>query len=175
MQSSEIEIEPIKLAEVDELLHLSKKTFFDAFNNQNSPDNMKAYMETAFTIEKLSSELKNPESSFYFSKYQGIPIGYLKLNFGNAQTERIQEKSIEIERIYILEEYQGYKIGQILMEKAISIAKTNNADFIWLGVWEKNSGAIRFYKKNGFEPFSSHHFTMGTDIQTDILMRLKLP
>ncbi|MCG2611215.1 GNAT family N-acetyltransferase [Flavobacterium sp. SM15] len=170
----ELQILPIKPNELEILLNLSKKTFFDAFNKQNSPENMMAYMDSAFTVEKLSSELNNPESSFYFVRHQDIPIGYLKLNFGSAQTELMQGKSIEIERIYVLEEFQGQKIGQILIEKAISIAKTNNADFIWLGVWEKNPGAIRFYQKNGFEVFSSHLFTMGTDIQTDILMRLLL-
>jgi ribosomal protein S18 acetylase RimI-like enzyme len=101
-------------------------------------------------------------------------IGYLKLNFGAAQTELKNEQSLEIERIYVLKEFHGKNIGQLLYDKAIQIAKEKNVNYVWLGVWEENLRAINFYKKNGYVAFDKHIFKLGDDEQTDIMMKLEL-
>jgi ribosomal protein S18 acetylase RimI-like enzyme len=81
---------------------------------------------------------------------------------------------MEIERIYVLKEYHGHKIGQLLFEKAISIAKSMEKKYVWLGVWEKNERAIAFYTKNGFTVVDHHLFKLGDDVQTDYLMKRML-
>ena len=96
------------------------------------------------------------------------------LNFGQAQTEFNDNKALEIERIYVLKEFYGKKVGQVLYDKAFDIAKQAGADYLWLGVWEENQRAINFYKKNGFVEFDKHIFKLGDDEQTDIIMKLKL-
>ena len=101
-------------------------------------------------------------------------IGYLKLNFGQSQTELKDDKALEIERIYVLQEYHGKKAGQLLYDKAIEVARNKNMDYVWLGVWEENHRAISFYKKNGFTEFDKHIFKLGDDEQTDIMMKLQL-
>lgn len=151
-----------------------KKTFFETFAEKNTKENMQKYLEEGFTFEKLTSELLSPNSKFYFASFENKVIGYLKLNFGQSQTELKDDKALEIERIYVLNEYHGKKVGQILYDKAIEIAKHKKADYIWLGVWEENPRAINFYKKNGFEEFDKHIFKLGEDEQTDIMMKLKL-
>jgi ribosomal protein S18 acetylase RimI-like enzyme len=153
---------------------LVKKTFFETFAEKNTKENMQKYLEEGFTFEKLTSELLSPNSKFYFASFENKVIGYLKLNFGQSQTELKDDKALEIERIYVLNEYHGKKVGQILYDKAIEIAKHKKADYIWLGVWEENPRAINFYKKNGFEEFDKHIFKLGEDEQTDIMMKLKL-
>jgi len=97
------------------------------------------------------------------------------LNFGQAQTEVKDNKALEIERIYVLKEFQGKKVGQLLYEKAMQIAIQKNAAYVWLGVWEKNPKAINFYKKNSFVEFDKHLFMLGNDQQTDIMMRKYAP
>jgi ribosomal protein S18 acetylase RimI-like enzyme len=79
-----------------------------------------------------------------------------------------------IERIYVLKEFHGKNVGQILYEKAMQIARQSNANYVWLGVWEENARAINFYKKNGFVEFEKHIFKLGNDEQTDIMMKLQL-
>ena len=74
----------------------------------------------------------------------------------------------------MLKEFHGKKVGQFLYDKAIELAKEKNVDYVWLGVWEKNQRAIRFYEKNGFVIFDKHIFKLGNDAQTDILMKLTL-
>jgi ribosomal protein S18 acetylase RimI-like enzyme len=135
---------------------------------------MQKYLEEGFTIDKLTAELTNPDSAFYFATISKNIIGYLKINFGSAQTELKENNAIEIERIYVLIEFHGKKVGQLLYEKALDIAKQKNAGYLWLGVWEKNLRAINFYKKNGFIEFDKHIFKLGNDNQTDIMMKLDL-
>jgi ribosomal protein S18 acetylase RimI-like enzyme len=74
----------------------------------------------------------------------------------------------------VLKEFHGKKDGQILYDKAIELAREKNVEYVWLGVWEQNPRAIRFYKKNGFVAFDKHIFKLGNDEQTDVMMKLKL-
>ena len=154
------------------LQQLSRKTFFEAFAAQNTKENMAHYLAEGFSVEKLGAELHNPESEFYFALNGEEIIGYLKVNLGQAQTELHDIRALEIERIYVLKAFHGQQIGQLLLGKAIELAKQKNATCLWLGVWEENPRAIRFYEKNGLVPFGTHLFKMGDEEQRDILMRL---
>ena len=135
---------------------------------------MKTYLQKQFSDEKLTAELTNKDSEFYFASIENEVIGYLKINFGQSQTELQDEKSLEIERIYVAKEFHGKKVGQLLYEKAIQLAKEKKFEYVWLGVWENNLSAISFYTKNGFIEFDKHIFKLGNDVQTDIMMKLKL-
>lgn len=161
-----------------EHLHLIKKigedTFRETFSEMNTEDDMKKYLSENFSTEKLSEEISNNNSEYYYAMEQGDIMGYLKLNFKDAQTELKDSKSLEIERIYVLKEFQEEGVGLSFLNKAKQRAKQCNLDFIWLGVWEENSKAIHFYKKHGFEKFDKHTFVLGNDKQTDIMMKLKL-
>jgi ribosomal protein S18 acetylase RimI-like enzyme len=101
-------------------------------------------------------------------------IGYFKVNFGDAQTELQDKNSLEIERIYVSKDFHGKKVGQILYDKALEIAKTKKLDYVWLGVWEQNLRAVQFYKKNGFVEFDKHIFKFGNEDQTDLMMKKDL-
>jgi len=169
-----IEIKKITLNDIDQLQKIGRQTFQETFSEGNSEENMKTYLEEGFSDEKLTAELNDAQSEFYFATHDNEAIGYLKLNFGESQTELKDNKALEIERIYVSKEYHGKNVGQLLYNKAIEIAKQKNADYVWLGVWEENPRAIRFYKKNGFVEFDKHIFKLGNDEQTDIMMKLNL-
>ena len=169
-----IEISLTETSEIIDLQKISKETFVEAFSNQNTEENMRKYLEENLSIQQLTNELLNSESSFYFARIDEKIIGYLKVNFGKAQTDFKDDDSIEIERVYVLSEFHGKDVGKKLLDKAIEISREKNAKSVWLGVWEKNYKAIRFYHKNGFVEFGEHPFILGDDIQTDILMKLQL-
>ncbi len=169
-----MKITRITTNEIDQLQKIGRQTFYETFSTGNTQENMQKYLDERFSIEKLTAELNDKNAIFYFAQLENKIVGYLKINFGDSKTELKDDKSLEIERIYVLKEFQGKKIGQILYDKAIEIAKQKDADYIWLGVWEENPRAIKFYKKNGFIEFDKHIFKLGNDEQTDIMMKLKL-
>lgn len=169
-----IDIQKVTLNDIDQLQKIGRQTFSETFSGDNSEEDMKKYLDENFSIEKLTDELNNKNSEFYFAKLENTVIGYLKLNFGESQTELKDNKALEIERIYVPKEFHGQSVGQILYEKAIQVAKQKDVDYVWLGVWEENLRALSFYKKNGFTEFDKHIFKLGNDEQTDIMMKPQL-
>lgn len=169
-----ITIRKITIDDLDPLQDIGKRTFAETFSAHNSEENMKAYLETGFSKERLRAELTDPNAEFYFAELNGNVIGYLKINAGQSQTEIKEENALEIERIYVLKAFHGKKVGQMLYDEAISLAKQKRVDYVWLGVWEENPRAISFYRKNGFVEFDKHIFKLGHEEQTDIMMKLKM-
>ena len=162
--------------EVDilELQKIGKQTFFETFVLDDSTSDMEQYLNEKFSINQLRKELMNPESMFFFSEIENKIIGYLKINTGKAQTENRLNEALEIERIYVVSNYQGKNVGKLLFNKAIEVAKKERIKNIWLGVWEKNQKAIKFYQKNGLVEFDKHKFKFGQDEPINIMMKLHL-
>jgi len=175
MQS--ITLRKVTLAESDinQLQQIGRQTFYETFAATNSEQNMTLYLGEGFAPDKLRAELQHPNSTFYFAEQAGRVIGYLKVNTGPAQKEQQADNALEVERIYVLQEFHGQLVGQLLYEQALALARQAQVDYVWLGVWEDNQRAIRFYQKNGFVAFDKHVFMLGEDIQTDILMKRPLP
>ncbi len=171
---NEIVINKIGIEQIELLQQIGRQTFEETFAESNSAKNMAKYIEEAYSYEKLSAELNNPDSFFYFAMLDEKAIGYLKLNMGGSQTELKDNDALEIERIYVLKSFQGKKVGQMLFDKAITIAKESQVAYVWLGVWEENKRALQFYSKNGFVEFDQHVFVLGDEAQTDIMMKLEL-
>lgn len=169
-----MQIRKLDITDLENLQKISITTFRETFEEVNSEEDMQKYLDENLSLERLKNELENLDSEFYFIENENKNLGYLKLNFGNAQTEKVEENYFEIERIYVLKAFLGQKIGQILFDKAIEIGREKNLEYVWLGVWEENHRAIKFYKKNGFKVFGKHKFVLGKDVQTDLLMKLKI-
>ena len=169
-----ITVQKVTLNNIKQLQEIGRKTFYETFAGSNTEEDMQKYLDESFAETKLTEELTDPNSEFYFAILDDKVIGYLKVNFGQSQTELKDDKALEIERIYVPKEFHGKKVGQILYDKALQVARQKNADYVWLGVWEENPRAINFYKKNGFVEFDKHIFKLGEDKQTDIMMKLKL-
>ncbi len=166
-----MEIVPVNTNDIETLQQISRQTFAETFSDVNTEENMRMYLNEAYGKEKLLSELKDPHTRFYFAKEGEEVIGYLKLNTAASQTELKDTQALEIERIYVLAAWQGKQVGKMLYDKAIEVAKEEHADYVWLGVWEENHKAIRFYERNGFVAFDKHIFRLGDDEQTDIMMK----
>jgi len=170
----EIKIEQINHSHIEALQQIGRQTFAETFAESNTAKNMAKYLEEAYSHEKLSAELNDSNSFFYFAMMDEKVVGYLKLNMGGSQTELKDNDALEIERIYVIKEFHGKKVGQLLFDKAITIAKAIHVAYVWLGVWEENKRAIKFYTKNGFIEFDQHVFVLGDEAQTDIMMKLEL-
>jgi ribosomal protein S18 acetylase RimI-like enzyme len=171
MTTEGLKIIQASVEDVQTLQVIARETFFESFAAGTNADDMQAYLEDKFSIEQLQNELQHPESIFFIAWDQDKAIGYLKVNTGQAQTDLRDETSLEIQRIYVKSDYHGKSVGQLLCAKALEIAHKHQKSYIWLGVWEKNPRAIRFYEKHGFFAFDAHIFEMGDDQQTDIMMK----
>jgi len=171
---SDIHIERVSTQDEAALQLVSRQTFNETFSASNNAQDMQSYLNNQLSLEHLTFELNQAGSEFYFALNNQRIIGYLKINFVDAQTELKDKQAMEIERIYVLKEFYGLGVGQILFDHALKIGRNKSLQYIWLGVWEENHRAIRFYEKNGFETFDKHLFLLRSDKQTDLMMKRML-
>ena len=156
-------------ADLDQLCEIGKQTFIETYGHQNTPENLKKYLEEKFNKTQILDEILTPQTVFLLVELENKVIGYSKMRVN--LTENVDENALEIERIYISKTYHGQKYGAYLMQKCIDVALENKYTSLWLGVWEHNPKAIEFYQKWGFEVFGKHIFQLGDDAQTDFLMK----
>jgi diamine N-acetyltransferase len=172
MASPGFQMTRITINDLHRLLDLSRRTFIETFARWNTAEDMRIYLDDHLSEAKIAGELLNPDSEFYLASAGEQPAGYLKLNCGNAQTVQPHTDGLEIERVYVVSDMKGKKLGQQFIQTAIGKAVSYRLSYVWLGVWENNTPAIRFYEKMGFNAYDKHPFILGKDIQTDLLMKL---
>lgn len=165
-----VKISAVKQTELEQLKKISETTFKETFTKDNTPADLAIFLQQNYNLKQLQQELDNGDSFFYFIYQDAQLAGYLKLNIGEAQSEKSSSESLEIARIYILAAFKRQGLGHELMQFAEKVAKEKQKKEIWLGVWEYNPVAIAFYKKMGFVKKGEHVFTIGTDDQTDWVM-----
>ena len=163
-----------KVSDVEQLRDISIETFVDTFKDQNTEENLNEYLERAYSIEQLTSEINQVGTDFYFLKDSDIIVGYLKINIDDAQSEKDNPLALEVERIYVLLQHKRKGYGKLLLEFAYLRAKELNRTGIWLGVWEHNYNALAFYEKMGYQRVGEHTFIMGDDAQVDYIMLKEL-
>lgn len=153
---------------------LSRRTFLDTFTSQNTKEDMDKFMNKQFTKKKLMAEVGAEGNIFLLAYDNENPVGYARLRENNNPPALAGMPTLEIARIYAMQQMIGKGVGKALMLKSIAIAKQKKIEVIWLGVWKKNKKAIAFYKKWGFEKFAENDFILGDDVQKDWLMKKSL-
>lgn len=108
-----INIKKCTFEDLGSLQGISVETFNETFSNQNSSENMKAYLDSAFNLKQLEKELSDSSSEFYFIYFNEEIAGYLKVNTEDAQSEVMGNDSLEVERIYIRKNFINRGLGNI--------------------------------------------------------------
>ncbi len=156
------------------IAELSQQTFLETFADQNSKENMDKFMKETFTREALINEVGIPGNIFLLAFNENKAVGYARVRESDNPPGLANSPAFEIARIYATAGAIGTGVGKRLMQHCIDLSREKGKEILWLGVWEHNQRAIDFYKKWGFEKFSTHTFMLGDDPQTDWLMKKKL-
>lgn len=174
MSHAQVAIRPCTLADAETIIYLGVKSFTDTFAKDNTEENLRLYLQSTYTIAKISSDLNDPNSVYFIAELGGLACGFAKVRAGENPPEFAGKRALEIERLYTLQDVLGKGVGAELMNTCLAYAEQNKFQVVWLGVWEHNERAKRFYKKYGFERFGQHVFMVGYDAQTDHLMKKNL-
>ena len=170
-QNSNLYIRCARIEDASLLAELGAQTFAETFAEDNTPEDMAAHLAASFSLEKLAAELTDPLSTFFIAEVDGHAAGYAKLHSGKALDGVEGQKPIELVRLYVSRKWLGRGVGQALMQRCIEEAGEKGFQTIWLGVWERNSRALAFYRKWNFREVGEHIFQLGSDPQRDILMQ----
>jgi ribosomal protein S18 acetylase RimI-like enzyme len=153
------------------LAELGRRTFYDSFARDNTPEDMAAYLAASFSPEKQAAELADPQTSFLIAEVDGGAVGYARLRLGEPPAAITGRRTVEIVRFYSVIDWIGRGVGAALMSACFRLAGEMGCDTIWLDVWEQNPRAIAFYLKWGFTVVGEQTFQLGSDLQHDLLMQ----
>ena len=166
-----IQIRKATAEDASELSAIGVKTFYDTWHPFSEPENLTTYIDTAYSVSAILKELKDPVITYFAAMDGECMVGFAKLSRMQELGDWITGRCLEVCRIYVLQEFHDRKVGKLLMEATIKLAEEEKMEYIVLGVWENNHRAVAFYKKWGFEVIGSHPFVMGTQVDTDWVMR----
>ena len=171
---AEIIFKRVGLEDVEDLQAIAKQTFRETFDHANTQEQLQTFFDEAYALPVLEAEVSHPESATYLVYFGDDLAGYLKVNWGSQQTEHELENAFEVQRIYLLQAFQGQGLGKATFAFAMDLAEQSGLDWVWLGVWEHNHKAQALYQKFGFEKFAEHQFPVGDKVDTDWLLKKRL-
>jgi ribosomal protein S18 acetylase RimI-like enzyme len=170
-----IAIRPVQPDMLNTLVVLEQQTFTETFRHIYSQEDLEAFLKDKKSPAALKRELLEEGARYYICYYDDAPAGFLKLNMDKQPDDKagtiLPGPVMELEKIYVLQAFQGFKLGKALIHHAYAVAGENDVKCIWLGVWEHNTKAREFYEKEGFERFGEHSFMVGSQQDTDWLYK----
>jgi ribosomal protein S18 acetylase RimI-like enzyme len=169
-----IKLRKAKIEELAAVRELAIEVYTDTFAKDNTRENLEAFFRDSYSMDKFKAEFDEPNSVLVIALDDLKIIGFLRLRQSKEADHYLGNNHVELHRLYIHRDYHGGPVSKMFMEEALKYAKEKKHDWIWLGVWEKNFRAQKFYTKWGFERFSEHIFQMGDDPQTDWLMKKRI-
>ena len=75
---------------------------------------------------------------------------------GTISLRKIREDAGEIKRMYVKPKFRGKKLGNLMVEKVISISEENGFSKLFLDTSLFMSSAVSLYKKYGFKEIDSY-------------------
>ena len=153
---------------------LGVTTFYEAYFEQDESSDLANYVLESFSPAQIKNELNNTNSTFFIAELNGKAVGYAKLRENSAVDCLKNENAVELHRIYILERAKGKGVGGKLLNRCFETARAIGYETIWLGVWEQNSAALKFYEKSGFVKVGKLQFPYGETVGTNYVLKLKL-
>lgn len=169
-----ISIRQADISDIQVICALGVTTFYEAYCLQDESRDLANYVLESFSVEQIEKELSDKNATFFIAEADGCAVGYAKLR-ENSPAECVRgENAIEIQRIYILEKMKGKRVGNALMRKCFDEARRRNYESVWLGVWERNLAAQKFYRKYGFVKVGELDFPYGETVGTNHILKLDL-
>lgn len=165
----DVTIRRVLLKDAAALAEISRQTFYNTFTGTCTEDDMQSFLEQYFNVAQVQTELTNADDYYFFAEVDGRPVGYIRFMEDYNNWELVKKwKALELKRLYVIQQYHGKGIAQQLMDFFILFAQQNKYQLLWLGVWEHNVRAQKFYEKYGFaDSCHRHDFPIGDTAQTD--------
>jgi diamine N-acetyltransferase len=140
------------------IAHIGRLSVADSHRGSSSEEDMNAFLDRNYTPEAIREDLEDAHNLYYVIRYNDAPVGFSKIVF-DARHPAIEAAHVtKLDRIYLLKDYYGLKLGLELLNFNIDLAKNNNQSGMWLYAWIGNERAVRFYQKVGFEIIGLHQY-----------------
>ena len=109
------------------------------------------FCNSSFNVDKIKRELDDENLLFWIVFYDELPVGFGKVILNNSNEFIKDKKACKLDKIYILNDFLGMKLGNKLHQTILKKMKALEFDIIWLVTYILNYKAIQFYQSNQYE------------------------
>lgn len=171
MTSPTVHVRPATPGDAAELSHLAALTFRTTYEPFNTAANIDQYIGAAFAIDQVRADLHAADMSTLLASVDDVVVGYAQLRLHVIAPVWVPGRDpVELHRFYVEAAWHGRHVAAHLLEHCVTTATAAGSTSLWLGVWQQNARAIRFYRKHGFHAVGRQEFMLGDDLQDDWLM-----
>ncbi|MEH6591414.1 MAG: GNAT family N-acetyltransferase [Halioglobus sp.] len=149
---------------------MAEKTFRDTFSLETSSSDMALHCKESFSPDIQQREISDPSMVTLLAEIKSQLVGFAQIRLVSSTACVVTKHTSELYRLYVSNEWHGKGVAHKLMPEVFATAAGVKSECIWLGVWEHNSRAVSFYRKNNFEICGEHIFQLGNDPQRDLIM-----
>lgn len=160
--------------DVAALQALAVRTYLDTFAGTATDEDNRLLMEKIYSRAQLLRDADEPGARLVLACVGDRPVGFLRLRENAEVNTWLGSSHLELHRLYLDSSFHGTGLANRVMQVAYTETQQRQRTWLWLGVWERNYRAQRFYERHGFERFGEHTFWVGHDPQIDWLMRKKI-
>lgn len=158
-------------ADAAELSRLAARLFEQTYAHSVPRGELEDHLASDFSAAKQEGELEDQDIATLIVVGDSGLVGFAQLRRAELPVAAAKPANVELWRIYVDSQHHGSGMGRTLLAAAGEEARAFGATGVWLGVWEQNPRAIAFYTKHGFDVVGAHNFTVGAEVQTDLIMR----
>ena len=124
-----------------------------------------------FFLEKSEADATVPGSTDARTASEGKLIGYVTVCHAHLPHPDVKPTDGEVQRLYLLREYQGGGRGSMMLRHAIDYLLADGPRPLWIGVFSENLGAQRLYGRHGFKLVGEYKFMVGDHADREFIMR----
>ncbi|MEP6901676.1 MAG: GNAT family N-acetyltransferase [Actinomycetota bacterium] len=168
--SGKIKIRQGTAADAKLISVLGTVSFYEAYFEQDDAHDLANYIQESFELEKIRAEIEDTKTTFFIIYSDEKAVGYAKLCEDSKVYCIESENSIELRRIYTIERVYGTGIGESLLKYCLATARARGFEILWLGVWEENIRAQKFYAKHGFTRVGEISFPYGETVGINFVL-----
>lgn len=152
------------------LSRVAEATFRATFAEANTAAEMDRHCAMRFSVHHQGEEIATPTLETWLAMDGDAIAGFAQLRVGVRPRCVAAASACEVQRLYVEARFHGKGVAALLMDACVDAARRHGTAVLWLGVWEHNPRAIAFYAKCGFVEVGEQVFSLGQDLQRDLVM-----
>ncbi|BCG96728.1 GNAT family N-acetyltransferase [Mesorhizobium sp. 131-2-1] len=156
-------------ADAKALATFAARLFRETYSADLTPSDLATYLSRSFGIRRQQAEITDPLGAVFVASADGDIVGYSHLAAADI------EGALFLNRLYVDANWRGLGLASRLLEEAKQECRRCGVSSLRLTVYEKNTGAIAFYKRSGFIATGTTTFTVGEEVQCDLEMTMPVP
>jgi diamine N-acetyltransferase len=164
----------IRRAEPDDapaLATLGAATFTETFGYLYAPEDLQVYLFGSHSVDAWTRVLADPERGVWVAALGGVPVGFITVGACKLPVENREPMAGEVHQLYVLARYHNLRLGTQLMDVGLEWLETQGRTPLYVGVWSKNLGAQRFYRRYGFNKVGEYGFPVGKTVDHEFILR----